>query len=392
MARTKKKRENGSGTIYKRPDGRWVAQYTSTRDPRTGKKRRHTIYGDTQQEVAEKLRAATASIDNHTFQEPKKITIADYVAEYRFSHIAMLSPTTQRTYEIILKNYILPAFGDLKLTELTHRQVQLFISSLYTGGNPLSPKTIRNIHGILHGLLACACQDEILLRNVADHCRLPRVTQQQLNVLTTTELSRFFAAIKTDEFHLLYYTAILTGMRQAEILGLRWDDIEWERNTIVVRQQLQQRRDKGLYDYYLKPPKENKQRRIVVAPSVMDALKRRRKEQNEARLAAGSKWNNPFDLVFTNEFGRPLNNQTVYKHLQRVLKKCDLGQYTFHSLRHSFATISLENGDDIKTVQTNLGHFAPSFTLKTYAHVTDKMQQKSAARMEEMLKNLPSAT
>ena len=392
MARKAKKRENGSGTIYQRADGRWAAQYTSKRDPRTGKKHRYTVYADTQKEVAELLRAATASIDHHTFQNPQKITVAEYVAEYRFSHIAMLSPTTQRTYEIILKNYILPAFGDLKLTELTHRQVQLFISSLYTGENPLSPKTIRNIHGILHGLLACACQDEILLRNVADHCRLPRVTQQQLKVLTTAELSRFFAAIKTDEFHLLYYTAILTGMRQSEILGLRWDDIEWERNTIVVRQQLQQRRDKDFYDYYLKPPKENKQRRIVVAPSVMFALKQRRIEQNEARLRAGCQWKNQFDLVFTNVLGGPLNNQTVYKHLQQVLKNCGLGHYTFHSLRHSFATISLENGDDIKTVQTNLGHFAPSFTLKTYAHVTDKMQQNSAARMEEMLKNLPSAT
>ena len=104
--------------------------------------------------------------------------------------------------------------------------------------------------------------------------------------------------------------------------------------------------------------------------------------------AAGPLWNNPFDLVFTNEFGRALNHQTVYKHLKRLLRSCGMGDYTFHSLRHSFATISLENGDDIKTVQTNLGHSTASFTLKTYAHVSDQMQRSSAARMEELISSL----
>ena len=95
--------------------------------------------------------------------------------------------------------------------------------------------------------------------------------------------------------------------------------------------------------------------------------------------------------MFTNEFGHPLNHQTVYKHLKRALRSCGMGDYTFHSLRHSFATISLENGDDIKTVQTNLGHYAASFTLKTYVHVSDQMQRNSAARMQELIASLPRA-
>lgn len=95
--------------------------------------------------------------------------------------------------------------------------------------------------------------------------------------------------------------------------------------------------------------------------------------------------------MFTNGFGRPLNHQTVYKHLKKALQSCGMENYTFHSLRHSFATISIKNGDDIKTVQTNLGHFAPAFTLKTYAHVSNQMQQSSAARMEELIASLPVA-
>ena len=120
----------------------------------------------------------------------------------------------------------------------------------------------------------------------------------------------------------------------------------------------------------------------------MLTLQKQRTKQQRQRLAAGPLWNNPFDLVFTNEFGRALNHQTVYKHLKRLLRSCGMGDYTFHSLRHSFATISLENGDDIKTVQTNLGHSTAAFTLKTYAHVSDQMQRSSAARMEELISSL----
>ena len=182
-----------------------------------------------------------------------------------------------------------------------------------------------------------------------------------------------------------------SGLRQSEILGLRWDDILWEKNSIVIRQQLQQKHERGSFDYYLTPPKENKQRCIVLAASAIRILRKQHREQQEQRLLAGELWDTGFDLVFTNGFGRPLNHQTVYKHLKRALQSCGMENYTFHSLRHSFATISIENGDDIKTVQTNLGHFAPAFTLKTYAHVSNQMQQSSAARMEELIASLPVA-
>ena len=121
MARKSKKRESGSGTIYKKKDGLWAAQYTSGRDPKTGKLRRHTIYGKTQKEVAEKLRQATTSIDNQTFQEPSKITFAEYAAEFMMMRSPMISPNTVYGYQKILDAHLLPAFGRRKLPELTHR-------------------------------------------------------------------------------------------------------------------------------------------------------------------------------------------------------------------------------------------------------------------------------
>ena len=390
MARKSKKREAGSGTVYKRKDGRWQGQYVSGRDPITGKLLRHSVYGKTQKEVAAKLREATANIDRGTYQEPNKLTVAEYATEYMQSHVSTLAPFTQRTYEKNLRIHILPALGRKKLTELTHREVQHFAASLGVNGKGLAPKTVHTVFGTLHALLTAAQRDEIIIRNVADKCTLPRVTQRHAKAITSSELARFLKAVENDAFYNIFFLDIFSGLRQSEILGLRWDDILWDKNSIVVRQQLHQKHAHCSYDYYLSPPKENKQRCIVLATSVIHILRKQHLKQQEQRLLAGELWDNAFDLVFTNDFGRPLNHQTVYKHLKRALQSCGMGNYTFHSLRHSFATISIENGDDIKTVQTNLGHFAPAFTLKTYAHVSNQMQQNSAARMEELIANIPA--
>ena len=227
MARKAKKREAGSGTITKRNDGRWQAQYVSGRDTATGKIIRHTIYGKTQREVAEKLRSAISCIDNGTFQEPRKITVAEYAKEYIENHVSTLSPLTQVSYEKNLRIHILPALGKRKLTDLTRRDIQAFVSSLGKNGKELSPKTIRVIHGVLHALLAAAKRDEILFRNVADDCTLPRVTQTKAKAITTDQLKPFLDAIRHDKFYHIYYIAIFSGQRESEVLGLRWDDIYW---------------------------------------------------------------------------------------------------------------------------------------------------------------------
>lgn len=226
MARKNKKREAGSGSITKRKDGRWQGQYVSDYDPKTGKLRRHTIYGKTQKEVAEKLRAATSSIDNGTFQEPRKITVAEYAAEYMTTHVATLTDSTQRSYEKNLRLHILPALGTRRLTDLTHREVQRFASSLSAGGKGLAPKTVHTVFGTLHALLTAAQRDEILQRNVADFCSLPRVTQTRAKAITSAELNQFLDLIRKDEFYYMFFLDIFSGMRQSEILGLRWADID----------------------------------------------------------------------------------------------------------------------------------------------------------------------
>lgn len=211
MARKSNRREAGSGTIFKREDGRWQGQFVSGRNPETGKLIRHSVYGKTQREVAAKLREATVSIDRGTYQEPNKLTVAEYAKEYMQSHVSTLAPLTQVSYEKNLRIHILPALGKKRVTDLNRREVQAFVSSLGKTGKGLAPKTIRTIHGTLHALLAAAKKDEIILRNVADDCTLPRVTQTRAKAITTVQLGPFLEAIKQDKFYYIFYLDIFSG-------------------------------------------------------------------------------------------------------------------------------------------------------------------------------------
>ena len=185
----------------------------------------------------------------------------------------------------------------------------------------------------------------------------------------------------------MYQITLFTGLREGEVLGLTWDCIDFQHNALYVNKQLQKTQKVG-GQYVLAPTKSGRSRMITVAPSVMDLLKKQKSQQAQMRLLVGQDWKNPWDLVFTNEFGGNLSHFTVYKTFKEIVRSIGLEQERFHDLRHSYAVVSLESGDDIKTVQTNLGHATASFTLDVYGHVSQKMRQQSADRMEQFIQKV----
>lgn len=176
-------------------------------------------------------------------------------------------------------------------------------------------------------------------------------------------------------------------MRQGEIIGLTWECVDFKKGVIRIEKQLRKNHSGGS-KYEFSTLKNGKTRTITPAPIVFDVLKKVKAEQNRWKLHAGEAFDNEFNLVFTNELGRHLNSVTVYEHLKRILESIGLGHIRFHDLRHSFATISLQNGDDIKTVSENLGHATVAFTLDVYGHVTEKMKKDSADRMQAFISGL----
>jgi integrase len=193
-------------------------------------------------------------------------------------------------------------------------------------------------------------------------------------------------AIKGHRFENIFTVALFTGMREGETLGLTWDCVDFDKGTVTINKQLQREKIKG-GRYILAPTKNGKARTITPAPWVMQILRSHRAKQAEQRLKLGEVWEDS-GLVFTNELGQHLAIHTVYKDFKAVVASIGCPSVRFHDLRHSYAVASIRSGDDIKTIQGNLGHATAAFTLDIYGHVTDQMKQESAARMESYIKGV----
>lgn len=374
---------NGKEYIY------WEARYSAGNDPGTGKQIQRSISGKTQKEVAQKLKAATAAIDAGTYTAPSKMTVGEWLDIWTRDYLGGVKPFTVRSYTDQIKNHIKPALGAVKLEALNTHTIQGFYNGLGAekDGKPgLSPKTVKNIHGVLHKALQQAVAVGYIRFNPAEYCTLPRVIKKDLAPLDEVQSKAFLQAIRGQRFETLFTVTLFTGLREGEALGLTWDCVDFAKGTILVNKQLQREKKKN-GAYVFAPLKNDKVRMITPAPWAMQVLRTQRAKQSEQRLKAGPLWEDS-GLVFTNEIGHHLAIHTVYKDFKKVAAAIGRPDARFHDLRHSYAVAAIRAGDDIKTVQGNLGHATAAFTLDVYGHVTDQMKQASAARMEGYIKDV----
>lgn len=383
MARKATRNPHGSGTIRKRKDGVWEARYTTGYDPQTGKQIQKSVYGSSQSAVRKKLNAACAALDNGNYIEPSKLTFGQWLDIWLKEYTGSIKPLTQKSYRVAINNHIKPVLGSIKLSVLGTHSVQTFYNNLFNGSDEipgLSPKTIKNIHGVVHKSLQQAIKINYIRDNPSNACDLPRVEKIKIKPLDENQISIFIRAIRGHQYENLFLTTLFTGMRQGEILGLTWNSVNLENGSIHIFQQLQ--RIDGVYQFA--SLKNDKTRNITLPPSIVKLLQEHKAQQNQWRLMAGAAWENS-DLVFTNQLGGHLCHVTVSRNYKKIVESIDLPDARFHDLRHSYAVAALQSGDDIKTVQENLGHHTASFTLDVYGHVSDRMKQDSANRMENFI-------
>lgn len=374
----------GEGSIRQRKDGAWEARFTIGRDPGTGKQVQKSVYGKTEKEVVQKKRQALAAIDSGTYTEPSRMTVGQWLDVWASEYLGGVKPGTVKTYTVQVKTHIKPALGAVKLQKLTPHQLQAFYNDLQRIKG-LSPKTVKNVHGVLHGALEQATALGYLRFNPADKCKLPRIEKPELQVLPGDKIPAFIEAAGQDVYGAIMYITLFTGMRESEILGLTWDCVDFHSGAIHVRRQLQ--RNTAADTYQLAPLKNDKPRQITPAQLVIQRLRERDTQQKRDRLRAGVAWSNPLNLVFTDPLGKNLIQRTVVKKFKDVAAAIGESALRFHDLRHSYAVNALRSGDDIKTVQGNLGHHTAAFTLDTYAHVTEEMKRDSADRMQQFIEN-----
>lgn len=381
-----KKSPAGSGTIRKKTVTRkgrtytyWEARYTTGHDPGTGKQIQRSITGKTQREVAQRLKEATLAVDRGTYTDPTRMTVGAWLDTWLREYLGGAKPNTLRIYRNNVDRHIKPAMGAVRLQALRPHAVQEFVNSL-----ELSPASVRLAYKVLHMALGKAIQLGYIPTNPADNCELPRAEQKEINPLDDNQVTALIQAAKGHSLEMLVTLALFTGLRQSELLGLTWADIDLKTGALVVNKQLA--RPDLREDSIFASTKSGKTRSLTIAPYTIRALKEQKRRQAEMQIKAGPVWDNPHGLVFTGETGAPLSHRYVDDAFRRLTIKAGLEGVRFHDLRHTYAVNALRAGDDIKSVQGNLGHASAGFTLDRYGHFTEQMKKASAARMECFIK------
>ena len=382
----------GTGSIRKKTVTRngkeytyWEARYTAGHDPGTGKQIQKTITGKTQKEVSKKLKEATAALDAGTYIAPSKMTVGEWLDIWTGSYLNKVKPRTAESYKIIVKNHLKPNLGATVLDALDAHTIQIFYNSLSEGGKPLSAKTIKNIHGVLHKALQQALRNKYISFNPAEACDLPRVEKAEIKPLDDAQIKAFLKAVSGHPYEYLFVTVLFTGMREGEALGLLWDCVDLNNGTITINKQLQ--KVVGEKQYHLISTKNGKGRSIAIPPYVVSILRRAKHDQLENRLRYADCYEDS-GFVFTNVIGQHLIPKSVYDSFKKIAAQIGAPDARFHDLRHSYAVAAIRSGDDIKTIQENLGHATAAFTLDVYGHVTDQMKKESADRMKQFIKSV----
>ena len=377
-----KKCANGEGSIRKRKDGRWEGRYTAGHEPETGRPIYKNVLGRTQAEVKEKLKTAIKVTQSLDFSKTGQYTVGQWMDVWYENYAKVkVRPSSHQTYKGYIENHIKPNIGDIPLEKLTTLDLQKFYKKLLSNGRVdrleskgqpkgLSPKTVRNIHQILSSALKLAQEQRIILANPAEGCALPKTEHREMKTLPVEQLQSFLREAKDSGVFELYYLELATGLRRGELLGLKWEDIDLEHGDLRVRRQIA-RINGQVVEAPLKT--KNAYRTLPLAEDTISILKEQKKR------VGSSPW------VFPSATGGPISPDSVLHMLHRVLKRAGLPQVRFHDLRHTFATLALQNGVDIKTVSGMLGHFSAGFTLDTYAHVTTSAQKAAANTMGKLL-------
>jgi integrase len=375
MAKSTTNRGHNEGSIYQRAsDGLWVAALTLP----NGKRRAY--YGKTRSEARDKLKEAQRELDNGIDLDASRQTVGQFLDRW-LSDVAKpgVRPSTYESYRLHVERHLKPALGHLALRKLTPQHVQALMNEKVKAG--LAPRTVHLMRATLRRALGYAVKWSLVTRNVATLVEPPRAVRKPVQPLNAEQVRRFLDATRDDRFGPLFHVAIASGLRQGELLGLQWEDVDFAAGTVTVRRALQ-RIDKR--PVFVEPKSDRSRRTVNLPASAVAALKIQKDRQAFARQAAGEHWQEQ-DLVFASTIGTPLDAPNVTHRLQALLKDAGLPRQRFHDLRHCCASLMLANGEHPRVVMETLGHSQISLTMNTYSHVMPAMQRDAADRLDALL-------
>ena len=371
------KRKYGGGSIFLRKDGRWegrvVVGYKENGNPKT-----KSVTAKTQSECKEKLQALKEQCGRTTDKLKPDMPFGDWM-DFWFQNFSKpkIRQTTMECYENRIYNHIIPEIGKIPLCKLTQNDLQQFYARLKKGGRRrlveyygegLSDRMVRSCHTTCRTALEKAVTEGLITTNPAIGCRLPPKKAKEMQVLTQDEIRRFLIQAHEEGYYEFFLLELTTGMRRGEILGLQWKDVNFATGELHIKRQVVK---KGAQTQITKPKTKSSIRTILLPSDMLEILAEHKKN-------ATCEWVFPSPV----KDGEPRNPDSIYGKFQKILQRAQCKKVRFHDLRHTFATMALENGMDIKTLSAMIGHISAETTLNIYSHITDTMQKQAAVKID----------
>ena len=368
-----KKRGQNEGSIYHRKDGLWSSQISSE-----GK--RVSKYFKTRREAQQWLDETRSQMRNGLSLAGASASMSEFFEHWLETVKSSLRPNTHAQYSQIVHQHILPLLGKVRLKDLRPDMIQTLYNEKLSSG--VSARTVQLIHAVLHRSLNQALKWGLIGRNPADAVVRPKARRAEMKVLDDVQVRTLLLAAKGSRFEALLQVAVTTGLREGEILGLKWSDLDWTTRRLQIQRQVQRQKGKG--NVFSEPKTAAGRRSVVLGSGTIEKLREHYQKQQVERQIAGDRWQEN-DLIFPSVIGTPQDHRNVLKSFKEILEQAGLPIIRFHDLRHTAATLMLQQDVHPKVVQERLGHSEISLTLNTYSHVLPDMQEEAAEALEGLI-------
>lgn len=370
---SKMNRGRGEGTIFQRSNGTWRAQLTVDGE-------RISYGAKTKPECIDWLTTMQFQLNRGFDYQGGKTSLKNYLEQWLENHKVSIRPKTYLRYKGLSERYIIPLLGDTNLNDLHPLHIERFYADLVADG--IGIRSVRLCHSILHCALGKAVDYGWILRNPAHGVRQPQYKPSEMRVWNDSQVSLFLVIAESSHHKALYHIAITTGMRQGEIFGLKWTDLDWNRGEIQIQRQVQRIPREGWS--FLEPKTRTGRRKIILGEGTLHALRLHIEQQLIKIEVVGERWH-CHDLIFPNSVGNPMDSSNLRLDFNRLMAEAGLPKIRFHDLRHTAASLMLNNSVPPIVVSQILGHAKPSITLDLYGHLYHEMQGEAAKIMDELV-------
>lgn len=370
-----KRRGNNEGSIYKKSDGKWRAQVTVNGQ-------RISFTANTKTECQQWIRETQYHVDQGFTFNGLDIKLKDFLNDWLQTVKGILAIRTHELYTQFVHSEIIPVLGIQKLGNITPDMIQRMYDQKTLMGS--SNHAVRNVHKTLNVAFGHAVKMGLIIRNPCEGTIPPKLKQKEMSFFDENQVQQLLnTALKIeDQYYPVYFLAIHTGMRQAELLGLKWEDVDFSRRTLQVKRQCV--RPKGGGFVFTQPKSKSGRRTIALGMQAVEVLKEQQLRIIEVRDEADENWQD-YNMVFPTKVGTPILASNLRRGFRKLLKESGLPKIRFHDLRHTAASLMLNNGIPVLVASRRLGHSKPSITLDVYGHMISSMQEEAANLMDELM-------